>query len=243
VTYRIVKRTEYGLPAAVTKSDGSLRPLLSKCKWITAHYTGVNIKYADRSTPETILQIQNVFAATKPFEYNYVIGQEADDCVYEYAGKFQAAHSAGENSEAVGVLFLVGTSETVTERMIDKWRWLRDRLRNESLLQPDVIQAMHYQMPGAQTSCPGDSIKSQWNKFLLPYNPPTPVNPDNGETVVIAYFAKPPKELPNNPPWLVCINGSVRYMTNFDAQQAPDLPVYVLNKDQYGHLLKGANLA
>lgn len=243
MTYRIVPRTEYGLPDAVTKSDGSPRPPLTNAKWITAHYTGNPVNYADRSTPKTILQIQNVFAKTKPFEYNYVIGQEDDDCVYEYAGKFQAAHSAGENSEAVGVLFLLGVSETVTERMIDKWRWLRDRLSDEWLLQTDVVQAMHFQMPLASTSCPGDSIKAQWNKLLLPYDPPNPPTPDDGEIVVIKYFVKPPVGLSGNPPWLVCINGSVRYMTNFDAQQAPDLPVYSLNKEQYQLLLKGANLA
>lgn len=174
MSYRIVQRAEYGLPSTVTNSNGSPRPPLTNALYITAHYTGVTASYAGKDVGAEIRKIQNIFASTKPFEYNYVIGMTDDDKIYEYAGNFQAAHSAGENSTAFGVLFLVGVNDVVTPKMIDKWKWLRDALIWSGKLRPNPAQRMHYQMPGAATACPGNSIKAQWNQFLDPWNAPAP---------------------------------------------------------------------
>lgn len=189
MSYRIVQRAEYGLPSVVKSSDGSLRPALNNATYITAHYTGVSSSYAGKDVATEILKIQNVFAATKPFEYNYVIGLPDDDNVYEYAGKFMAAHSAGENSVAYGVLFLVGVNDQITPKMIDKWKWLRDVLIAAGNLKANPDQRMHYQMPGAATACPGNSIKGNWPQFLPPWQAPItppPPNPEVPGSIVIA---------------------------------------------------------
>ena len=170
MTYRIVPRTEIGLPAEVRSSSGRLRPRLSYEPYLTAHYTGVNVDYTARVTPEVVRHIQAIFSTTKPFEYNYVIGQEADDDIFEFAGKYQAAHSGGENSIAFGVLFLLGTYEPLTDLMIDKWRWLRDVLIADGSLRKSVLQVPHGDMPGASTSCPG-LVRERWGELILPWTP------------------------------------------------------------------------
>lgn len=165
--FRILPRTDYGLPAEVRSSSGALRPPLHNERWMTAHYTGNSIMYRDKVTTEVVKQIQRVYHNSKPFEYNYVIGQENNDEIVEFAGKFQAAHSAGENSEAFGVLFLLGVGEDPTPLMIEKWRWLRDVLIADGSLRPDVDQRMHKDMPGAATACPGN-VADFWPEFLKP---------------------------------------------------------------------------
>lgn len=136
---------------------------------MTAHYTGNYVDYTDKVTTDVVLQIQRIFSDTKPFEYNYVIGQESNNEIYEFAGKFQAAHSGGENSISFGVLFLLGVGENPTPLMIEKWRWLRDVLIADGSLRPDVDQRMHKDMPGAATACPGN-IQFFWPEFLKPYD-------------------------------------------------------------------------
>ena len=171
----IVPRTEIGLPAEVRSSGGSLRPPLDYEKWLTNHYTGVNVDYTDADVPSVIRQIQAIFSATKPFEYNYVIGQWDDNKIYEFAGKFRAAHSAGENSEAFGVLFLNGIMDPLTQKQIRKYQWLRDILIYDGALRPDVIELPHKQMPGAATNCSGPFISTPTTQLLLkqPYVEPT----------------------------------------------------------------------
>ena len=183
MTYRIVSRVEAGLPAEVRSSSGTLRPPLVNEPMMTAHYTGNNIDYTDKDAAEVTRQIQRVFSTTKPFEYNYVIGQADDDAIIEFAGTFQAAHSGGENSISFGVLFLLGVGEQVTDLMIDKWRWLRDVLIYTGALRPDPDQRPHCFMPNAATSCPGLSIKARWPEFLTPWQATNPSGDDNVHTL------------------------------------------------------------
>lgn len=233
--YRIVPRTEIGLPATVTSSNGSPRPLLKDCTYMTAHYTGVSRSYVGADVPSQIRLIQAVFAATKPFEYNYVIGLPDDDNVYEFAGHYRAAHSGGENSTAVGVLFLVGVDDVVTSKMIDKWRWLRGELAKAGIVSWNVDQRMHFQMPGAATACPGDSIKQQWASFLTPYSEPeVPVEED------MKYIATPPPGYPPSSPWLLVWDGAVRYCTTEDTKYG--LKMVPLNKEQYDFLRRCAGV-
>jgi hypothetical protein len=181
-----------GLPSIVRSSSGAARPPLSNERWMTGHYTGNNIDYTGKSAAEVTRQIQRVFKDSKPFEYNYVIGQNDDDQIIEFAGKFQAAHSGGENGQSFGVLFLLGVGEEITDLMIDKWRWLRDVLIADGSLDPNVEQLQHRQMPGAATACPGKSIIRRWPELLLPYHnaPPTatPADPEEDDmqpTIII----------------------------------------------------------
>jgi hypothetical protein len=237
VTYRIVPRTEIGLPAVVTNSNGTPRPPLDYEPYITAHYTGNNVDYTDKVTREVVLQIQRVFSKTKPFEYNYVIGQAEDNHIYEFAGKYQAAHSGGENHIAFGVLFLLGVGEEPTPLMIDKWKWLRDVLIFDGSLMPNVMQRMHKDMPYAATACPGGIIP-HWPKFLTPW-----VAPDEGEDEMKpenCYIAKPPAGIAGygaNPPWFLVekFGGGVRYAMNEDASN-PLIKHVPTNQEQYKNL-------
>ena len=188
--YQITTRTEAGLPAEVRSSSGSLRQPLRNERWMTAHYTGNSIDYTGKDAAEITRQIQRVFKDSKPFEYNYVIGQDDDPFIIEFAGKFQAAHSGGENLDSFGVLFLLGVGEEVTDLMIDKWRWLRDVLIADGSLSPNVEQLQHRQMPRARTACPGASVIRRWPEFLLPYQPPVtpppiPEEDDMKPTIIV----------------------------------------------------------
>jgi len=165
MSYEIIPRTAIGLPATVTSSG----PQAIR-----------NIDAAARNRP-----------VSAPFEYNYVIDQKDDSKIYEYAGWFQAAHSAGENSEAIGILLLNGTREAPTSMQIDKWRYLRDRyLIPNGVLRVNPDQRPHRQMPDAATSCPGSLILARWSEFLLPYQttptpiPPTPIPPTGGHVLL-----------------------------------------------------------
>lgn len=181
--FEIVPRTAVGLPAVVINSDGvTPRPPLHLEKWCTNHYTGNNIDYTNADVPAVIRQIQAIFSKTKPFEYNYVIGQRDDPFIYEFAGGFQAAHSAGENLDSFGILFLNGTMDPLTVKQVRKYQWLRDVLIYVGGLRPDVIELPHKQMPGAATACSGPFISTPETQWLLKhkYVPPTvdlPVGP------------------------------------------------------------------
>ena len=85
----------------------------------------------------------------------------------------------------------------------------------------------------ARTSCPGDPYYSQ-----IPLIGTTP--PEEDDMPLIAIIYKPPPELPGNPPWLLAIDGSVRYAASADAEAVTDH--VVLNSEQYPLMLKSANL-
>lgn len=178
MTYRIVPRTEIGLPSVVVGSDGSARPPLYNERYVTIHYTGVNTVYDGRDVPAQIRHIQAIFSATKPFEYNYVIGQDDEtDNIYEFAGKFRAAHSAGENDESFGVLFLNGVNEPFTPTQIKKFQWLRDVLIFDGSLRPTPDQRPHKYMPGAATACPGEHGMVAFPELIKPYQAPNMYDP------------------------------------------------------------------
>jgi len=194
--FRLVPRTEIGLPQVVTSDGGSPRPGLRLCRYYTGHYTGVDVIYGDiGDTPAEIRAVHDYSVrAKKPFEYNYVIGTDEDDLVYEYAGPFQAAHSAGENGISIGVLFMLGTNEYPTDTMIRKWQWLRDVLVWFQVLANPPEQRPHREMPGAATACFGPHLYARWPQMLQKYQapqmaplPPTPPPP-------------PPPPPPTTPP-------------------------------------------
>ena len=61
------------------------------------------------------------------------------------------------------------------------------------------------------------------------------------EDIVIAYIAQPPDDdAHKGKPWMVCINGSVRYATSFDLQAG--LELRRINVEQYAWLLRSAHL-
>lgn len=178
MSYRAVTRTEIGLPSRVLSSSGTPRARLHNERWVTYHYTGVSSRsYNNADVAAEIRRIQAVFANTKPFEYNYVIGQPEDDAVYEMAGLFQAAHSGGENSQSFGILFLNAVDEPLTPTQIKKAQWLRDALIFQGSLRAQPEQRAHRHMPGAATACPGELIMAAMPELVKPYVEGSPYIP------------------------------------------------------------------
>lgn len=186
--YRIVPRTEIGLDPVVRNSNGSPRSkVVTPAVYVTHHWTGVNVRWGDvGDTPSEILGIQAYAQkAGKPDEYNYVNHQDPDNLIFEYAGHYRAAHSAGENGIAFGVLHLVGTQELITLQMVDKIKWLNEALRYGGQTNFQTEQRGHKRMPGAATACPGDQIMWWMSEFDKPSSanvtptppPPPPVKP------------------------------------------------------------------
>ena len=192
MSYTLITRTEIGLPSRVLSSSGKQRPRLHNEQWVTYHYTGVSSRnYKTADVAEEIRRIQQVFATTKPFEYNYVIGQNEDDLVYEMAGLFQAAHSGGENGQSFGFLFLNAVGEPLTATQIKKAQWLRDALIFQGSLRSQPEQRPHQLMPGAATACPGVLIMSAMPELVKPYIEGTPYIPAADEWSMWPTMAKP----------------------------------------------------
>ena len=93
----------------------------------------------------------------------------------------------------------------------------------------------------------GDAVPAAVLAFEAPPAPLTPdpqPEPEDDDMAMIAYFAKPPADLPGNPPWLLCVDGAVRYATNVDTDRLTPLGVEVIevNAEQYPNLLRSAGL-
>jgi hypothetical protein len=179
MTFKMVGRAEIGLDPVVRDSKGNPRPSLGFEPWATVHQTGVNVIYKTRDTAQSIRDIEKWAAGQgKPNEYNYVIDQKNDDLIYEYAGAYMAAHSAGENGESIGVLFLNGNSEPITDLQIRKFRFLIHALQVFAVLSGGVTILQHYQMPGANTSCAKNVIGNRLPELRVPWEvAPAPAPP------------------------------------------------------------------
>lgn len=214
MTFRIVPRTEIGLPETVTNANGTPRPPLFNERWVTFHYTGVSSRgYATADVAAEVLRIQQVFSATKPFEYNYVIGQTDDESIYEFAGTFQAAHSAGENADSFGILFLNAVGEPLTATQIAKAQWLRDVLIFVGSLQVNPDQRPHRWMPDAATACPGDIIMESLPELVKPYVAPEvvlPYAPEQGMWALYPHLAKRDLRQGDTGPDVLYLNDALR---------------------------------
>lgn len=157
--------------------NGTLRPkLLSDRPYITVHFTGANANFADFGDSGSEIRGIEAWASSSakqtPWEYNWPIDTEG--VVWTYAGEYQAAHSAGENSLAHGVILLLGNNDVPTEAMINAFRKLRYELVRDNMVAEGHQVRQHGQMPGANTGCPGPHVKSKWDQFLVPWQQPTP---------------------------------------------------------------------
>jgi len=166
-----------------TNSTGTPRPKLEQLRpYYTIHYTGGGLWLDPDDTPAELRSIQAYAAgANKPWEYNYVI--DGQGIVWEYAGDYRAAHSAGENEIAIGVLLLVGFKgkypaveywEAPTEPMIRAVRELRAWLSDSERLALSHLMRQHNQMPAAATICPGPEVVKRWSDLTLPWTTPQP---------------------------------------------------------------------
>ncbi len=88
----------------------------------------------------------------------------------EYAGAFRAAHSGGENDDAVGVQFHLGCTEVdadgqpvsfqaMPDAMVTAYRVLRDEVLHKfAITNLNTLEVTHQDMPDAATACPGASV-------------------------------------------------------------------------------------
>jgi hypothetical protein len=173
-----------------TNTNGTPRPKLAANRPIlTIHYTGSPPNYGDFG--DTIAELRGIQAwaqnAGKPWEYNFVVDTEG--VAWTYAGEYRAAHSAGNNDIAVGVLLLLGVTDPPTGQMIATVRWLRHHLQNVDLLASPCQTKKHKDMGTTPTSCPGPLVEARWSEFLVPWieppsPPPTPPEDDMAFTFV-----------------------------------------------------------
>jgi hypothetical protein len=197
-----------------TSNSGAVRPKLAlPVPTITRHYTGspVSRKASEWPAKEWMPWFQSVaLASGKSYEYNYVIPPRADGTaqIWEYAGTYQAAHSAGENHIAVGVLFAIGVNnhpsyqsydptrptqwEPLTDPMVEAYRYLRDEiLSRQGIIHPVyVAEVEHQNMPGAATACPGMEVIGRRIDLNQPYTPPP-----SEDDMAVTYFKTDPGSL------------------------------------------------
>lgn len=171
----LYERVDLGWPATVYNSDGvTLRPkLAAPARWKTVHYTGAYVDYEDRGDFAAECQALERYAvsAGKSNEYNWIIGADGPSaaCIATYAGDYQAAHSSGENAQAIGILFLNGVDQRVTDSEVLAFRWLVADLFNRGRTGPATSTTPHCDMPDAATPCPGDQVLARWDELLVPY--------------------------------------------------------------------------
>lgn len=154
-------------------SAGVRRPLLAPdASFFVIHYTGGGSWLDPNDTPTELVSIQKyATGANKSWEYNYVV--DGQGVVWQYAGEYQAAHAMGFNSMAIGCLLLLGFNndgslELPTSEMIQAVRELRKWLTDTHALSDQHRMLPHRQMPGVQTSCPGQAVIDHWPLFIEP---------------------------------------------------------------------------
>lgn len=159
----IVPRTSIGLKQKVTTFNRvTARPLLRQNLNLTvAHYTGTKRKFVGANYAKDIRAIDR----WKAGEYNYVIPKTAEPLVVELAGPYQAAHAKGFNDRSVGILFLNGIDDPVTDAQVEAYRWLIGMLKWVGQLEPGAWQVQHGQI--AATECPGP-VKARWAELTAP---------------------------------------------------------------------------
>jgi hypothetical protein len=168
-----------GLPAPHNNDGTTRRPLLAPYRTqLTAHYPGSPLgrSYADmfgdvkKKTYVHSVQ-RSAQASGKSFEYNYFVFMDGE--VWEYAGDFLAAHSAGENADAYGVQFVNGQDDLCTDAQVTAYQWLRDiHLKSRQRVTMTAQTIPHREMPGAATACPGPrAVMPRLADLRLPYAP------------------------------------------------------------------------
>lgn len=197
-------------------SNGAVRPLLRpQIPWLTVHYTGAGVWLDPGDTAAEARAIQlNAVHEKKPWEYNYIIDGEGG--VWEYAGGYQAAHSEGENADAIGVLLLVGLSDSAnlrgfekpTNEMVMAFREFRRILLTSGAISLSHEVRKHKDMPGAVTICPGPEVIARWSELTTPYIPPKPTPPQPIEEIM-PLFAKTAEDRPGTAKGAVIVQDAV----------------------------------
>jgi hypothetical protein len=172
----------------VIGSDGRLRPVLQPVDIFTVHYVGAGSSWLDHGdTADELAGIERNHAIPnkKPNEYNSA--SDSEGVTWEYAGRFRAAHSAGNNETSWGHLVVVGLelpTEQQADQLIAGVRRARTQLVAAGALLRDHRVIPHANMPGARTGCPGPlyTYRHWWDRLAAPLPQPEPQpTPEDGD--------------------------------------------------------------
>jgi hypothetical protein len=217
---------DLGGPAVVCKSDGTPRPALQvPLATFGVHYGGAGaswLDFGDTAAELRGIELNHARPAGKPNEYNSVSDSASE--TWEYAGRFQAAHSSGNNGTVWGHLVLYGLevlTEVEAHALIRGIRRARAQCVTAGYLTAGHIVLPHQLLPNANTSCPGPlwTNKAWWNEIAAPLTPadfdlvevpaPTPTPPTTQptpqrETDDMLFIAKPTfPDATADDPWIV----------------------------------------
>lgn len=198
MTFKLMPRGAVWPHELPSNMNGTPRPLLRPGRpWLTIHYTGGGTWLDPGDTPSEMRAIQDYAAGpgkATPWEYNWVI--DGQGVIWEYAGDYRAAHSGGENDDAIGVLLLVGFKgkypdgieywEHPPTVMITAVRQLRFVLVERGMLAADHKMLPHKEMPGAATACPGQAVMAAWSLLTAPWTTTPPAVGD--DEMYLAYL-------------------------------------------------------
>src|SRR5690606_38779261 len=103
----------------------------------------------------------------------------------EYAGLYEAAHSKGNNSTSIGVVFYNAVGEPPTPAQIEAFRFLRRHLVEVGALTADHQVKKHKDMGTTVTPCPGAAIEAHWGALSEPYASIQPSPPQSGSQAIL----------------------------------------------------------
>ena len=212
--------------------------------WVI-HYPGGGGAPVGGQVPSYLRGIQNnyVSSSSRGYSIGYSYGVAQDGSMWEIRGDtYNPASNPGRkvegnfNDVSRSIFVMVAGQDEGSPAAVES-------INAIIATQPDWSVISHGDVDF--TSCCGDGMIAQIRAGIIGQqdNPTPPPEPE--ELIMIAYIGMPPAGTPNNPPWLLCVNGSVRYATNVDTAHATanGWAFVELNAEQYPLLLKGAGLA
>lgn len=194
--------------------------------------------------PAYMRAMQYSYVTQRGYSLGYAFAIDWLGGVWQIRGwEYQSAANAGHNEHTLPILMLVDGADGATPEALASARAIIAEAQRRSGRTFSITG--HGQLSGAATACPGAGIRKQIADGLFdPSLVTIPEPPNDEEEIMIAYIAQPPATMTGNPPWMLCVNGSVRYATNVDTKYAQDngWAFVRLNTEQYNLLRKGANL-
>lgn len=188
-------------PEKVIRSDGTLRPALPiPLPTFTVHYGGAGqwLDPGDTALELAAIERNHAIPNKKPNEYNS--SSDSDAATWEWSGRFQAAHSEGENGTSWGHLAVLGLempTEAQADKLIEGIRKARAQGVAAGYLTADHAVVPHQGMPGASTNCPGPlyTNKRWWNRIIAPLTNTTPPSEGNVTMTTNTWWADPPQRV------------------------------------------------
>jgi hypothetical protein len=184
----------FGGPEEVRGKNGPRPALRTPLGTFGVHYGGAGASWLDFGDTRAELrgiELNHARPAGKPNEYNS--SNDSASETWEYAGRFMAAHSSGNNGTVWGHLVLYGLevlSEADADGLIRGIRRARAQCVRSGYVTGAHIVLPHHLLPGARTSCPGPlwTNKRWWGRIIAPLTPedfgqttPTPPTPTIGD--------------------------------------------------------------